>query len=62
MPGAVAPARLVCSKCAKTHTSSPQVQPNTLRHPLRNGLRLIRALPGVPGFLATVACVIISQA
>src|SRR5262249_12491303 len=40
----------------ETHTSSQQVQPNTLRHPLRNGLRLIRALPGVPGSLASVAC------
>jgi len=40
----------------ETHTSSPQVQPNTLRHSLRNGLRLIRALPGVPGLLASVAC------
>ena len=26
----------------------------TIRHSLRNGFRLIRALPGVPGFLATV--------
>ena len=38
----------------KTHTSSPQVQPNTLRHSLRDGLRLIRGLPGVPGLLASV--------
>ena len=38
-----------------THTSSQQVQPNTLRHPLRNGFRFIRALPGVPGLLASVA-------
>jgi len=52
MPGAVAPARLVCTKCAETHTSRPQVQPNTLRHPLRDGFRLIRDLPGVRAFLA----------
>ena len=27
----------------------------TIRHSLRDGLRLIRGLPGVPGVLATVA-------
>ena len=56
MPGAVAPAAS-CARNAQTmHTRNPQVQPNTRRHPLRNGLRLIRTLPGVPGLLATVAC------
>jgi hypothetical protein len=31
------------------------------RHSLRNGLRLIRDLLGVPGFQATVACGIITR-
>ena len=30
------------------------------RHSLRDGLRLIRALLGVPGFLAAVACGLVS--
>jgi len=33
-----------------THTSSQQVQPNTLRHPLRSGFRLITRSPRCPGF------------
>src|SRR5690349_21717960 len=43
----------------ETHTSHLQVQPNTLRHSLRDGLRLIRGLLGVPGLLASVASPII---
>src|SRR6185312_808706 len=34
----------------------PQVQPERPGLPCAIGLRLIRALLGVPGFLATVAC------
>jgi hypothetical protein len=33
----------------------------TIRHSLRDGLRLIRDLPGVPGFLATVACGLVTR-
>jgi hypothetical protein len=40
----------------KKHTSIVTTgSPETSRPSLRDGLRLIRALPGAPGFLATVA-------
>src|SRR5581483_5299572 len=55
MPGAVAPARLVCSKLRKNAHEQTTGTTETLRHSLRDGLRLIRDLPGVPGFLATIA-------
>jgi hypothetical protein len=45
----------------RTHTSHLQVQPNTLRHSLRDGSRLIRALLGVPCSLAAVALRFVSQ-
>jgi hypothetical protein len=43
------------------HTSRPQVQPNTRRHSLRDGSRLIRDLLGVPCSLAAVASRNVSQ-
>src|SRR5581483_9784135 len=50
MPGAVAPA----ASCARNaHCDAHEFSAGTTehtRHPLRNGLRLIRALPGVPLF------------
>jgi hypothetical protein len=54
--------RVSCARHAqKTHTSHSQVQPNTLRHSLRDGLRLIRALLGVPCSLAAVVPRYVSQ-
>jgi len=55
MPGARCTRGLVCKivqRNAHEHTGSAEA----IRHSLRDGLRLIRALLGVPGFLATVAC------
>jgi hypothetical protein len=40
----------------KAYESSHHRYAETIRHSLRDGLRLIRALPGVPGLLASVAC------
>jgi hypothetical protein len=47
----IAPAALCAMK--KAHKLVTTGTPND-RHSLRNGLRLIRVLPGVPGFLATI--------
>ena len=55
MPGARCTRGLVrkmVSRNAHEHTGSAEA----IRHSLRNGLRLIRALLGVPGFLAAVVC------
>jgi hypothetical protein len=50
-----APASLACKeKC--TYARKQQQGSQINRHSLRDGLRLIRGLLGVPGFLATVAC------
>jgi hypothetical protein len=54
MPGAVAPALLVCRAVKKTHTSWSQVQPNTSGIPRAMFDDLFRALLGVPGVLVTV--------
>jgi hypothetical protein len=53
MPGVLRTRSLVCRK-ENTRVSHHR-SAETIRHSLRNGLRLIRDLPGVPGFLATVA-------
>src|SRR6202000_2718509 len=45
---------LVC-QCRKHTSSKPQVQPERPGLPCAMALRLIRALPGVPGVLATIA-------
>ena len=49
-----APAGLACKRKCTLRTQATTGQP-TVRHSLRNGLRLIRDLLGAPGFLATVA-------
>ena len=54
MPGVWRARSLVCK--GRKHTSSRHRYAETIRHSLRDGLRLIRALLGVPGLLATVAC------
>jgi hypothetical protein len=61
MPGAVAPARLVCTNCAKERTRANHRYNRTRRHSLRSGLRLIRDLLGVPCSLAAVALRFVSQ-
>jgi hypothetical protein len=48
-----APGSLACKNGRKNARKSSQVR-RTIRHSLRDGSRLIRALLGVPGFLATV--------
>jgi hypothetical protein len=53
MPGAGRTHSLVCKK-VETHTSR-QVRPKRSGIPCAMALRLLRALPGVPGFLVTVA-------
>jgi hypothetical protein len=53
MPGAWCTRSLVCK--GRKHTSSHHRYAKTVRHSLRDGSRLIRALLGVPGLLATVA-------
>ena len=58
MPGVWHTRSLVCK--GRKHTSSHHRYAETIRHSLRNGLRLIRALLGVPGFLATVVSWIIT--
>ena len=55
MPGAVAPALSCAAKAKRTHTSWSQVQPNTSGIPRAMFDDLLRALLGVPGFVATVA-------
>ncbi|CCE09429.1 hypothetical protein BRAS3843_320031 [Bradyrhizobium sp. STM 3843] len=45
----VAPVREKCTG------QEPQVQPDSTGLPCANGLRLIRALPGAPGLLATIS-------
>jgi hypothetical protein len=47
-------------RATKKHAAEPQDQP-VIRHSLRDGLRLIRDLPGVPGLLATVVHGIITR-
>ena len=42
------------SACNKKHAAEPQAQPKTTGLPCAMVLRLIRALPGAPGFLATM--------
>jgi hypothetical protein len=54
MPGVWRARSLVCK--GRKHTSSHHRYAETIRHSLRDGSRLIRALLGVPGLLATVAC------
>jgi hypothetical protein len=49
-----APAAL-CAK-GETRTQANQVRPKRSGTPCAMVLRLLRALPGVPGFLATIAC------
>ena len=49
----VAPAALRASE--KSTQASHHRYAETVRHSLRDGLRLIRALPGVPGLIAPVA-------
>ncbi len=48
MPDAWRTRSLVCK--GRKHTSSHYRYVETIRHSLRNGLRLIRALPGVRAF------------
>src|SRR6185437_2441963 len=55
-----APVSLACKKGALCARKQQQGSPNN-RHSLRNGLRLIRDLPGVPGLLASVALRNVSQ-
>src|SRR6185437_4032061 len=50
-----APARLACKESALCARKQQQGSQNN-RHSLRDGLRLIRGLLGVPGLLASVAC------
>ena len=50
-----APASLACKENALNARKQRQGSQNN-RHSLRNGLRLIRDLPGVPGLLASVTC------
>jgi len=54
MPGALHTRGLVCSK--KAHELVTTGMLNTPAFPARWFYGLCRALPGVPGFLATVAC------
>ena len=54
MPGAGRTRKPCVQKGKDAHKSSGKAE--TVRHSLRDGsFRLLRALPGVPGFLATVA-------
>jgi hypothetical protein len=53
MPGVLRARSLACS-FEKSIRVSHRKCAETIRHSLRNGLRLIRALPGVPGLLAPV--------
>jgi hypothetical protein len=46
MPGARCTRGLVCRMCKKELHTSIQVQRETLRHSLRNGLTAYAALPG----------------
>src|SRR5579859_60646 len=55
MPGARCTRGLACKIVQQTHTSI-QVQRRHSDIPCAMVLQVIRALPGVPGFLATVAC------
>jgi hypothetical protein len=58
MPGA---RRTHCLACkTKTRTQANTGTPKSLRHSLRNGLRLTSRSPRRPGFLASVALPIIT--
>jgi hypothetical protein len=52
MPGAVAPARLVCTKCAKNAHEQTTGTTETLRHSLRNGFTAYNALSLVSGLFS----------
>ena len=54
MPGARCARGLVCNGSGRAHTSI-QVTPESPGIPRAMGYGLYRALPGAPGFLATVA-------
>jgi hypothetical protein len=57
MPGARCARSLACRKGRKHTSSSHHGHTGNTRHSPRNGFnKLLRALPGEPGFLATVAC------
>ena len=60
MPGA---RRTHCFACKneKDARKPTQVRRNHSGTPCAMGLRLLRALPGVPGFLATIASRVVSQ-